>query len=138
MRVVCVCARVACGLCACVCVRAHVRVCVCVSVPVRRRCGGCRPVVFTGAVDCLKKTLAAEGVKGLYRGLLVNFVKTIPAVSTTYLSECCPPPSRSTALCCVSVTVCVTVAFLPYAYPAFPGHTSIRGLEAVAPGVCIE
>lgn len=43
------------------------------------------PVQYTGAVDCIRKTIAQDGFQGLYRGLAPNLVKTLPAVATSYL-----------------------------------------------------
>ena len=38
-----------------------------------------------GMVDTLKTIFKDEGVRGLYRGLLPNFLKVIPAVSIGYV-----------------------------------------------------
>jgi solute carrier family 25 phosphate transporter 23/24/25/41 len=43
-----------------------------------------RPVIYNGIVDCLVKTIKNEGYSGLYKGLLPNYLKSIPAVSITY------------------------------------------------------
>jgi hypothetical protein len=43
-----------------------------------------RPVVFHGIQDCIMKTLKHDGVFGLYRGLLPNFMKSLPAISLSY------------------------------------------------------
>lgn len=39
---------------------------------------------YSGMLDCFRKILAADGVKGLYRGLVPNFAKSIPAVAASY------------------------------------------------------
>lgn len=39
---------------------------------------------YNGLVDCFAKTAKKEGVKGLYRGLLANLAKGVPAVSLSY------------------------------------------------------
>ena len=38
-------------------------------------------IEYTGFVDCLKKTVKSEGFRGLYKGLVANLVKGVPAVS---------------------------------------------------------
>lgn len=43
-----------------------------------------RPVVYHGIVDCVRKTVAEDGFLGLYRGLLPNFLKALPAISISY------------------------------------------------------
>jgi solute carrier family 25 phosphate transporter 23/24/25/41 len=43
-----------------------------------------RPVLYTGMVDCLRKTVQAEGWAGLYRGIQVNILKAAPAVAISY------------------------------------------------------
>jgi hypothetical protein len=42
------------------------------------------PVVYTGMMDVFKKTVEKEGVRGLYRGIIPNYLKVIPAVSISY------------------------------------------------------
>ena len=39
---------------------------------------------YTGMRDCFRKTVAADGVLGLYRGMGPNLLKVIPAVSISY------------------------------------------------------
>ena len=39
---------------------------------------------FNGMVDCFGKTLKRDGLKGLYRGIIPNFMKSIPAISISY------------------------------------------------------
>ncbi|KAF0687590.1 Aste57867_20709 [Aphanomyces stellatus] len=43
-----------------------------------------RPVIFAGMGDCFVKILQTHGVRGLYRGLLPNFLKSVPAISISY------------------------------------------------------
>lgn len=38
-----------------------------------------------GSVSLVRNILRTEGVKGLYRGLLPNFIKVLPAVSVSYV-----------------------------------------------------
>lgn len=38
-----------------------------------------------GMVDILRDIVRDEGIRGLYRGLLPNFLKVIPAVSIGYV-----------------------------------------------------
>ena len=42
------------------------------------------PPQFTGMIDCLNKTLANDGILGLYRGLFPNFLKSLPAIAISY------------------------------------------------------
>jgi solute carrier family 25 (mitochondrial phosphate transporter), member 23/24/25/41 len=42
-------------------------------------------VRYTGAIDCFRKTWAAEGVRGFYRGLGTSLLKSLPSASTSYL-----------------------------------------------------
>ena len=39
---------------------------------------------YNGALDCLRDVLQRDGVRGLYRGLGPNFVKTLPAITISY------------------------------------------------------
>ena len=39
---------------------------------------------YTSIAHCVRVTVAGEGVRGLYRGLLPNFMKTLPAISISY------------------------------------------------------
>eukprot|EP00164_Ancoracysta_twista_P003934 GFYU01005273.1.p1 GENE.GFYU01005273.1~~GFYU01005273.1.p1 ORF type:complete len:456 (-),score=111.90 GFYU01005273.1:753-2120(-) len=39
---------------------------------------------YTGMVDCFQKTVQENGVRGLYRGILPNFLKALPAISISY------------------------------------------------------
>lgn len=41
-------------------------------------------ILYSGMVDCLKKTYQGEGIKGLFRGLVPNYMKGVPAVSISY------------------------------------------------------
>ena len=43
------------------------------------------PKSFNGIYDCFTKTYQQEGVRGLYKGLLPNYMKSIPAVSLNYM-----------------------------------------------------
>jgi len=43
------------------------------------------PVVYSGSVDAFKKIVSREGVLGLYKGILPNFLKVAPAVSISYV-----------------------------------------------------
>jgi Ca2+-binding EF-hand superfamily protein len=45
-----------------------------------------RPVIFRGPLDCIHKTLVAEGVRGLYRGIFAGFLKSIPAVGISFVT----------------------------------------------------
>jgi len=44
-----------------------------------------RPVLYSGMFDCAGKILASEGPKGFYRGIIPNFLKAIPAISSSYV-----------------------------------------------------
>jgi len=44
-----------------------------------------RPEVYKGTRDCFRKVIATESVFGLYRGLVPNIMKAVPAVSITYV-----------------------------------------------------
>jgi solute carrier family 25 phosphate transporter 23/24/25/41 len=41
-------------------------------------------VRYHGMLDCFSKTVATDGVAGLYRGLLPNLLKVLPAVSISW------------------------------------------------------
>ncbi|OQS07417.1 carrier superfamily protein [Thraustotheca clavata] len=43
-----------------------------------------RHVVYTGMRDCLVKIVQSHGISGLYRGILPNFMKSVPAISISY------------------------------------------------------
>ncbi|KAJ5740305.1 hypothetical protein N7493_000177 [Penicillium malachiteum] len=43
------------------------------------------PATYTGIADVARKTLAAEGPRGLYKGLTPNLLKVAPAVSISYV-----------------------------------------------------
>lgn len=43
------------------------------------------PPTYTGILDVTKKTLKAEGVAGLFKGVTPNLLKVAPAVSISYL-----------------------------------------------------
>ena len=39
---------------------------------------------YDGIIDCLKKVYKYEGIKGFYRGLLANYVKTGPTLAIQF------------------------------------------------------
>lgn len=43
-----------------------------------------RPILYDGILDCIMKTLARDGVRGLYKGLAPNFMKSVPAMAISY------------------------------------------------------
>ena len=43
-----------------------------------------KPVLYHGLLDCTRKTYMNEGVRGFYRGILPNFMKSVPAVAISY------------------------------------------------------
>ncbi|ONH70456.1 Calcium-binding mitochondrial carrier SAL1, partial [Pichia kudriavzevii] len=43
------------------------------------------PYTYTGIVDVTAQTIKREGVQGLFKGLVPNLAKVIPAVSISYL-----------------------------------------------------
>lgn len=43
------------------------------------------PYTYTGVIDCAKQTIQREGPQGLFKGLVPNLAKVIPAVSISYL-----------------------------------------------------
>ncbi len=43
------------------------------------------PYTYTGFVDVTRQTIQREGVQGLFKGLVPNLAKVIPAVSISYL-----------------------------------------------------
>ncbi|OBT40652.1 hypothetical protein VE00_08359 [Pseudogymnoascus sp. WSF 3629] len=43
------------------------------------------PQTYTGVVDCARKTVGKEGVRGLFKGITPNLLKVVPAVSITYM-----------------------------------------------------
>ena len=43
------------------------------------------PQTYTGVVDCARRTVSKEGVKGLFKGITPNLLKVVPAVSITYV-----------------------------------------------------
>jgi solute carrier family 25 phosphate transporter 23/24/25/41 len=43
------------------------------------------PPTYTGVVDCARKTVSKEGVRGLFKGITPNLLKVVPAVSITYV-----------------------------------------------------
>ena len=43
-----------------------------------------KPILYNGLVDCTMKTMQNEGIRGFYRGILPNFMKSVPAVAISY------------------------------------------------------
>ena len=43
-----------------------------------------RKIEYDGVVDCVRKTIDRDGFFGLYRGIVPNFMKSIPAISISY------------------------------------------------------
>lgn len=43
------------------------------------------PFTYNGFFDCARQTVKREGVQGLYKGVVPNLLKVIPAVSISYL-----------------------------------------------------
>jgi solute carrier family 25 phosphate transporter 23/24/25/41 len=43
-----------------------------------------KPVLYNGLLDCTMKTMSNEGIRGFYRGILPNFMKSVPAVAISY------------------------------------------------------
>ena len=43
-----------------------------------------KPILYNGLLDCTMKTMKNEGFKGFYRGILPNFMKSVPAVAISY------------------------------------------------------
>ena len=43
-----------------------------------------QPQQYTGMMDVTQKTLSTEGVRGLFKGILPNLIKVVPAVAVTY------------------------------------------------------
>ena len=39
---------------------------------------------YNGIIDCIKKIVKTEGIQGLYRGLLANYVKTFPTFAIQF------------------------------------------------------
>lgn len=42
------------------------------------------PREYTGIVDVTRQTIQSEGVRGLFKGIMPNLVKVVPAVAITY------------------------------------------------------
>lgn len=53
---------------------------------VRTRLQNQRPghIEYTGMMNCLTKTFKQEGFRGLFRGILPNYMKGVPAISISY------------------------------------------------------
>lgn len=43
-----------------------------------------KPILYNGLLDCTRKTFINEGIPGFYRGILPNFMKSVPAVAISY------------------------------------------------------
>lgn len=43
------------------------------------------PPTYTGVVDCARKTVGKEGVRGLFKGITPNLLKVVPAMSITWV-----------------------------------------------------
>ena len=41
--------------------------------------------MYNGMLDCFRKLVKEEGPLSLYRGLVPNFLKAVPAISISYL-----------------------------------------------------
>ena len=44
-----------------------------------------RALQYTGVVDVLRKTVAREGIPGLYKGLVPNVMRVMPQSALTFL-----------------------------------------------------
>ena len=44
-----------------------------------------KPLMYSGALDCMRKTVAAEGVPGLYKGLSANYLRMAPQYILTFV-----------------------------------------------------
>ena len=42
---------------------------------------------YSGVCDCIKKIVQKRGFLGLYRGIMANYMKAIPAISVKYMSR---------------------------------------------------
>ena len=40
--------------------------------------------MYTGLGDCFIKTIKTDGPTGLYRGIIPNFMKSVPAIAISY------------------------------------------------------
>ncbi|CAG8667762.1 9543_t:CDS:2, partial [Paraglomus occultum] len=43
------------------------------------------PQTYAGATDVVRKTYAAEGIRGFYKGLAPALTKVVPSAAITYL-----------------------------------------------------
>ena len=41
-------------------------------------------IKHNGMIDCFKNTISTEGIKGLYKGIIPNFMKSVPAIAISY------------------------------------------------------
>lgn len=46
--------------------------------------GSYPPEEYSGMVDCFRRTVKVQGIKGLYRGIRPNFLKAFPAIAISY------------------------------------------------------
>lgn len=44
-----------------------------------------RPIIYSGMVDCARSIIVNDGVQGLFRGLMANYLKAVPASITTFV-----------------------------------------------------
>ena len=44
-----------------------------------------REILYNGLFDCLNKTIKNEGVPCLFKGLVPNLMKSVPAISISYM-----------------------------------------------------
>ena len=45
-----------------------------------------RPRIYNGMLDCFKHIIKKDGVQGLFRGLLANYLKAVPASAITFVA----------------------------------------------------
>jgi solute carrier family 25 phosphate transporter 23/24/25/41 len=62
------------------------------------------PQTYTGMWDVTARTYKSEGIRGMYRGLVPNMMKVIPAVSIVGVS---PGALRVSYSLCISPTLCM-------------------------------
>jgi len=47
---------------------------------------GGRPMLYSGAVDCIQQVVAKEGIKGVYAGLVPNLIKLAPTGAISFMA----------------------------------------------------